>query len=393
MHPSLNCTAPLSLMRICIRTVLVIVMSVVSDESNGAQFVPLGFLDGVPFSQAASVSANGKVVVGQANGVLGKEAFVWASETGMQGIGDFPTGDFYSYASATSADGSYTIGNGTVDVAGIDGYRWNSITGMEAIGYLPDDPYQPRYSSASGVSGDGKIVVGGSRSISGNEAFRWTEDGGIEGLGQMSGAPIPNYYANIATDISADGQVIVGHSRSAIATEPFRWTVDEGMVGLGFLSGLIVSNYANAVSADGLTIVGYSSGSGGWRWTEATGMLPLSTTLSFGSKLIPNDVSREGSVIVGTKVANGTGTAFIWDSTSGTQTLNDFLETSYGLPTNGWSLQSAEGISEDGKIIVGHGINPEGRTEAWLIDLRVPEPSSLLLAITCSCVVARRRRP
>ncbi len=42
-------------------------------------------------------------------------------------------------------------------------------------------------SFASGVSGDGSVVVGRSFGASGTEAFRWTSGGGMVGLGDLTG--------------------------------------------------------------------------------------------------------------------------------------------------------------------------------------------------------------
>jgi hypothetical protein len=46
------------------------------------------------------------------------------------------------------------------------------------------------------------------------------------------------------------------------------------------------------------------------------------------------------------------------------------LTEEYGLDLSGWTLYSATGISDDGKVIVGNGFNPMGLAEAWIADLR-----------------------
>jgi hypothetical protein len=45
---------------------------------------------------------------------------------------------------------------------------------------------------------------------------------------------------------------------------------------------------------------------------------------------------------------------------------------------DGWELYAAWGISADGAVIVGNGINPDGKTEAWRAV--VPEPGTFTLA-------------
>jgi len=51
------------------------------------------------------------------------------------------------------------------------------------------------------------------------------------------------------------------------------------------------------------------------------------------------------------------------------------------------------GVSADGRVIVGTGVNPVGHSEAWIAT--VPEPSTLVLSATgvlALLVLARRRR-
>ena len=76
-----------------------------------------------------------------------------------------------------------------------------------------------------------RVVVGVDK-----EAFRWTATRGIEGLGFLAGGSV----SSAAYGVSGDGKVIVGSSRSANSgtlREAFRWTSGGGMVGLGDLPG------------------------------------------------------------------------------------------------------------------------------------------------------------
>src|SRR5687767_13247383 len=59
---------------------------------------------------------------------------------------------------------------------------------------------------------------------------------------------------------------------TTFAAQAFRWT-SAGMAGLGYLSGETGSN-ANVVSADGAVVAG-TSGSRGFRWTSATGVVDI----------------------------------------------------------------------------------------------------------------------
>ena len=82
-------------------------------------------------------------------------------------------------------------------------------------------------------------------------------------------------------------------------------------------------------------------------------------------------VSGDGSVVVGRGRAAST-RAFIWDATNGMQDLNLVLETQYDLNLTGWTLHQAWAISDDGLTIVGWGINPDGKQEAWITTLPAP---------------------
>jgi uncharacterized membrane protein len=214
---------------------------------------------------------------------------------------------------------------------------------------------------ALGVSADGTVVIGDG----GKQAFRWTQKNGIVGLGIL-----PGRTNSRAIAVSADGAVAVGSSYNLPSwdtEETFVWTQAGGMQGLGYLPGGKTS-FPNAVSSDGSVIVGTSDSSSGWsayRWTRITGMasiggLPgMATTHPFG-------VTADGAIIVGGSYRDPAhGDAFIWDAAHGTRSLQNVLETEYGLDLAGWHLLVASGIAPDGSAIVGWGTNPSGRQEAF----------------------------
>jgi probable HAF family extracellular repeat protein len=118
-------------------------------------------------------------------------------------------------------------------------------------------------SAAYSVSGDGSVVVG--TSSSGN-AFRWTATGGMQDIGTLGG------YGSAAYDVSANGSVVVGDATTGGGLRrAFRWTASTGMQNLSTTySGSVGSGsylvYANAVSADGLHVVGYGYNKKTNRW-------------------------------------------------------------------------------------------------------------------------------
>ncbi len=177
----------------------------------------------------------------------------------------------------------------------------------------------------------------------GREAFRWTEETGMVGLGDLSGGT----YFSDGWDVSADGLVVVGQSTSVNGVEAFRWTEESGMVGLGDLPGREFGSVAMHTNGDGSIVVGRATTEIGWE-------------------------------------------AFIWDSVHGMRNLQDVLVTEHGLDLTGWTLNDAEGVSEDGLTFCGTGRNPDGRQEAWVAV--IPEPVSGLLLFVGGCWIGRRRR-
>jgi probable HAF family extracellular repeat protein len=186
------------------------------------------------------------------------------------------------------------------------------------------------------------------------------------GLGDLPGG----YYSSSAKDVSADGQVIVGLSSSIYGTEAFCWTESNGIVGIGDFPGGSYDSEAEAISANGNIVVGFGVGTLGreaFRWTESEGMVGLGDLDGGDFRSQAFDVSANGQVIVGISEATYGDEAFVWDATNGMRSIKDILVYDYGFDLTFWKLEIATGISDDGLTIVGHGINPNGEREAWLV--------------------------
>lgn len=146
-----------------------------------------------------------------------------------------------------------------------------------------------------------------------------------------------------AHDVSADGSVVVGIFGSAGVNEPFRWTAATGMVGLGAPLGPSGPGAAHGVTPDGSVVVGTS-----------------------------------GDV------------AFLWDADHGMRSIQALLTDGAGIDLAGWDLRAAADVSADGTVVLGWGTNPDGFTEAWIADLSVPEPMSIVLVGSCLVGLAAR---
>ena len=291
-------------------------------QSSGA--VGLGFLsDNIDLgSIATDVSADGSVVVGSSSANTRDTSispFRWTQEAGMVDLGSYPDGWSGKYDSANavvSADGSVIAGyvSDFKSSNGAKAFRWTQSGGIVGLGNLPGG----FDSITTGVSADGSVIVGQGSSINGREAFRWTQETGMVGLGTVpSGGSIGSFLG-----ISADSAVIVGydHDYNTNRTEAFRWTQETGMVGLGTLgeprydAGLM-SNIST--SADGSIIVGTSADEA-FRWTLETGMVSLKETLIgvgldvSGWTLSSADaISADGFTIVGNGI-NPSGQSEAW---------------------------------------------------------------------------------
>jgi len=293
----------------------------------------------------------------------------------MFGLGDLEGGGFLSRAYAVSANGDVIVGASFSEPGiSVQAFRWENDV-MTGLGGLPEAPYI--YSVAYAVSADGSVIVGESESASGTEAFRLTQEEGMVGLGNLGGYPESTAYG-----VSADGSVIVGVSNppGLPDEEAFRWTQEEGMVGLGYLVPVSEDafSFATAVSADGSVIVGYSAPT---NWNTIPGSEPFrwenGVMTGLGARGCAWAVSANGSVIVGDDDDPILAKAFIWDEKHGMRYLKDVLENECGLDLTGWTLERATGVSADGLIIVGYGINHDGFTEGWIAT--IPEPATFLL--------------
>lgn len=361
-----------------------VLMALASSAFATATFHGLGDLPGGEFASTPhAISADGSTVVGYSQSASGQEAFRWTRSEGIEGLGDLPGGTFRR-ALDVNRDGDVIVGWGQT-ASGTQPVRWTRATGTAGL--------SGTVGSASGVSGDGSVIVG-TRQLFGSdpawyfEAYRWTAEGGVQGLAGAFGQP---YHDSSARDISGDGLVIVGEAATSAGREAFRWTAQIGFQGLGDLPGGMYSS-ATDISNDGSTIVGWSTSAGdlndiAFRWTAEGGMESLGVLPGKGGS-VPMDVSGDGSIVIGRSLD----AAFIWDEARGMRSLQDVLESEHGLALGEWRLFEATGISADGSTIVGYGFNPSGQVEGWIAV--IPEPGSVaLLGLSCPVLLARRWRP
>jgi probable HAF family extracellular repeat protein len=293
------------------------------------------------------VSLTGKVVI------CWTICFASAQATApfFKGLGDLPGGSFGSSASGVSADGSVVVG-GSSSAPGQQAFRWTQSGGMVGLGRLPGNT-SAFYSKANGVSDDGSVVVGESLYFNTFSpacgcwtprlgAFRWTQTDGMLLIGTFG-------TIGVADDASADGLVVVGHARGTA----FRWSQDTAMEFLTDVAG------AAGVSSDGSVIAG-SFNQEAVRWTlggEVVGLGDLPGESFFSQ---PYAVSSDGSVVVGwsDSAAVAGYEAFRWTEGGGMAGLGV-------LP--GFTSSLAYGASTGGSIVVGKSSDMTG-SAAFLWD-------------------------
>ena len=93
-------------------------------------------MGGLSGSAFADVSSDGSTIVGQSNSSNGPEAFRWTAESGMVGLGDLDGGQFFSYALATSSDGSVIVGNSASSSLNNEAFIWTQQNGMQGLGSI-----------------------------------------------------------------------------------------------------------------------------------------------------------------------------------------------------------------------------------------------------------------
>jgi uncharacterized membrane protein len=162
-----------------------------------------------------------------------------------------------------------------------------------------------------------------------------------------------------ANAVSADGNTIVGRGnvpgRSSIG-EAFVWT-STGVIGLGDLGGAgTISSEATGISPDAQHVVGTARGPSGvthgFVYTQSDGMQ------SIGAGFTPRAVSNTGAI-----VGSFSG-AYIKGSRLGDGLVRNLL-IDCGVNLTGWSLSEANDVTPDGRFIVGTALNPSGNFEAY----------------------------
>jgi probable HAF family extracellular repeat protein len=340
-------------------------------------FVGLGDLPGGRYhSFAASMSADGQVVVGASDSASGREAFCWTSSGGMKGLG-------FTEAVSVSGSGSVVVGYRT-RLGRIEPVRWTGDGDVESLSM--DEP--DASGTANAVSADGVVIVGskdvdrppvGDR----DQAIHWTRSSSPS----FFGIPNEGNASSEANAVTADGATAVGWSRNRNGhKEACLWETGAAPVLLGSLSGHATS-IAYGISADGSTVVGCSSDyitTEAFRWTRDAGMISLGLLPEGSGESAAYGVSGDGSTIVGYCRGASGWEAFVWRTEQGMQSARQLIagQCRSGVMLRGWRLHCATCVSADGGVVAGFGLNPAGRQEAWVARFKSCPPAPTHVATT-----------
>lgn len=355
---------------------------------------PLGDLPGGIYESTALGLNNMGQVVGDSHG----EAFIWDSTNGMVGLGGLPGGPTASRAYDIN-DAGVVTGHAyrTLDCGGgicPEAFVWQATTGMQGVGDFPKGNFGSR---ATAINSTGTITGYGTTESPGGtqirEAMTWSSSGGIQGLGDLPGGATDSR----ALDINNSGQV-VGESHNGTGSpftdysQAFIWDSTNGMVGLGDLPGGDFESIAHAINDNG-QVVGASKTAKGtheaFLWDSVNGMVGLTVddaNVREGSGL---DININGLILGSVFLFDSGPHSVLWGYNAEMLLIDELLDTSAA----GWSDFGLTAMNNLGQL-AGSAINPDGHREAILLNPSqtsgVSAPSTLfILSIGLVLLAAR----
>ena len=315
------------------------------------------------------ISDNGATVAARYwNGSFGR-GYIW--RVGQQGMRELAPLSGYSHsgvAKAISADGSKVYYD-----------EWGN-SGERSLRWEPTGPQGETITPLSGAGSfyvhsctpDGRYLAGGGRpamvDVTGNNdtGLRWNlnlPQGFVGG------------YGLAITETGSNSWVVVGHVRDNNRVYPAIWRVS-GVGSPGTLEQITALNNNGllwGVSADGTKACGFTYDSDvidAILWQEGSGS--ILTLPDYGYRAGAFHMTADGNTIVGLATdSGGNRYAVRWTASGNTYTIEDLNQTYASLLWPGSVLHSASAISRDGRFIAGIGYNAwTRRVEAYLLDTR-----------------------
>jgi uncharacterized membrane protein len=337
-----------------------------STHAQSTRLIRLGTGPGPTISDALGVSQDGNYVVGTGSG----GAMMWSLSGGVVTIGN-PNFDEYGQGpTATAVSSSGTVVGYVTDNEGNGNYRpwsWTSGGGFAALD-------ESTIAAARGVSADGSVIIGDRvNGLLATVGFSFSESTGFTDITATQ---------SIAFGVSADGVTVGGIFGNSIGpSQPLMWTSEAGVTLLGDLPNGIGSAGGNAISADGNVVVGFARTGAlsfeAGRFTRdgniGLGHLPNSVRSSaFAASGDGNIIG--GNCITGSPTGASQDNAFLWFASAptgnpcgGMKDLKALLQTRYRIDLTGFKLRIVNGISADGRVVVGTLQRPDQNLEGFVV--------------------------
>lgn len=325
------------------RILITVIMCLGTGHLLGQEFMSIGI------GSANAISGDGRVVVGYdvING-----SFYWTAGTGQVFVPAME-GAFLDVTNDTAAVGYFrdpeTLYADSLPTL-VAGYwhrgEWMSIGGLPGVEPLDENSFSWAY----GISGDGSTIVG-SCWVPGwkTEAFTWNADSGMIGLGRQGDA------SSRVNKPSFDGSIMVGWDGDVnVDRRPFMWNPDP--VYLGSLDPTWNGGEAYDVSPNGRYVTGISAGMA-FLWTPEDSMQAISSLNDYPWGAWGFAVSNTGVVVGQVDLGFFDYQAMIRLPGHNAMLLKDYL-ISKGVPgLEDWLLVQANGISDDGTLVCGWGVD------------------------------------
>lgn len=337
-----------------------------------ADIQSIGPLAGDTSSGFVSFSIDGRALVARSRSSSGASTtFLWTPD---QGTRLPPAG--LSALGAVSAQGHFVTGQFNSVAA-----RWDTTTGT--ILQLPPELLTP-----GRISGDGRTITGQGSGVFAAKVTRWREGGTVSTFqGDISGDL--GRLGPISSDGSVAAAAITHNTGETSTSSGFYW--DDA----GVRRNLGGSALPTAMTPDGTYLFGidvhYSGASHSnlarWRQDGTYDILiSYFNDKSFGE---PVGVDGAGTTLAMNRTVGISLVPSLWRADTGYERVYDHLAVA-GVNLTGWTITRVSGMSPDGLIFAGEGVNPSGQSVVWYAT--IPSPSAAGALGFAYLMAPRRRR-